>query len=66
MPRRPLIRALLQAGGIVGIHGGVLSPVISVEYRFLATVPYLAPKLPEGPTLYVRPMVTSRSGESLL
>ena len=34
-----------------------LSPVKTVEYRFLATVPYRGPKLPEGPTLYVLPTV---------
>jgi len=32
---------------------GVLRPVMTAEYRFRTTVPYLAPKLPEGPTLYV-------------
>jgi hypothetical protein len=30
-------------------------PLITDAYRFLATVPYRAPKLPEDPTLYVRP-----------
>jgi hypothetical protein len=37
----------------------VLSSVISVEYRFLTTAPYLGPKIPEGPTLYVLPIAMS-------
>ena len=36
---------------------GALISVMIVEYLFLATVPYRAPKLPEGPTLYVLPIL---------